>query len=118
MHVKTGAMDKELGVGEWCIARTLQALGQTEEVPALERSGLTSVAEGGYVSEEIGECLLALRQKDKARPHVRRAAPLHGRRLDGGAAIGATGATGATAPVWIRVATVLPHAVTPWPAHM
>lgn len=67
---------KEMGIAQWCIARTLRALGRTDEALAMQRSLLETQAEDGYVSEEMGECLLALGREDESRPHFRRAADL------------------------------------------
>lgn len=67
---------KEVGVAQWCIGRTLRALGQLDEALALQASLLATVSEDGYVSEEMGELLLALGRADEARPRFRRAAEL------------------------------------------
>lgn len=66
--------EKEIGVAQWCIGRTLRALGRLDEALALQRTLLATIAEDGYVSEEMGELLLALGRADDARPHFRRAA--------------------------------------------
>ncbi|HET9109643.1 MAG TPA: tetratricopeptide repeat protein [Ktedonobacterales bacterium] len=66
----------EVGVARWCIGRTLRALGQLDEALALQSSLLATVPEDGYVSEEMGELLLALGRADEARPHFHRAAEL------------------------------------------
>lgn len=71
-----GAVDKEVGIAQWCIARTLRALGRLEEALAMQRSLLAMQAEEGYVSEEMGECLLALGYKEEAQPHFQRAAEM------------------------------------------
>ncbi len=76
-----GAEDKEVGIATWCVARTLRALGQTEDALALQRSLLETQSEEGYVSEEMGECLLALGRMEEARPHFRRAAEMLARDL-------------------------------------
>ncbi len=68
--------EKEIGVARWCIGRTLRALGRPDEALALQQSLLATLAEDGYVSEEIGECLLVLGRAEEARPHFRRAADL------------------------------------------
>jgi tetratricopeptide (TPR) repeat protein len=68
--------EKEIGVAQWCIGRTLRALGRLDEALALQRSLLATIREDGYVSEELGELLLALGRGDEARPHFRRAADL------------------------------------------
>jgi tetratricopeptide (TPR) repeat protein len=80
---REGGKAKETHVAEWCIARCLRELGRPAEGLAIgERLAATaaanSVDEDGYVSEELGECLLALGRADEARPHFRRAAELLG----------------------------------------
>ncbi len=64
-------------IAKWCVARTLRSLGRTQE--ALD-SQLTLLAEhhaagtsDGYVSEEIGECLLQLSRTDESRPYFAQA---------------------------------------------
>lgn len=66
----------QIGVARWCIARTLRGLGRTEEALALQQSLLAALPEDGYVSEEIGECLLALGRGAESRPYFRRAAEM------------------------------------------
>lgn len=73
--------EKEIGIARWCIGRTLRALGRTEEALALQQSLLAAISEDGYVSEEIGECLVALGREEEARPHFRRAAELLSRNI-------------------------------------
>ncbi len=68
--------EKEIGVAQWRIGRTLRALGRLNEALTLQQSLLASISEDGYVSEEVGELLLALGHADEARPHFRRAAGL------------------------------------------
>jgi tetratricopeptide (TPR) repeat protein len=59
------------------VARCLRSLGRIDEALAIQRALLTEFeAEGsadGYVFEELGECLLALRRRDEARPFFARA---------------------------------------------
>lgn len=69
----------------WAIARALRSLGRTQEALARqqaqlqaqleegERAGVSDGASNGFVSEEIGECLLALGREQEARPHFARA---------------------------------------------
>lgn len=61
----------------WAIARALRSLGRTEEALARQRvlleEGKRAGASDGFVSEEIGECLLALGREQEARPHFARA---------------------------------------------
>jgi tetratricopeptide (TPR) repeat protein len=74
---------KETQVAEWCVARCLRALGRVEEGLEIQLRLAAAAAAGGmdedgYVSEEAGECLLALGRPDEARPHFRRSAELLG----------------------------------------
>ena len=71
----------EIDVARWCVARALRSLGRVTE--ALERQlalardkEAARRAEDGYVSEEIGECLLALGRGEEARPHFAKASSL------------------------------------------
>lgn len=69
--------EKEIRIARWCIARDLRALGRVEEALAMQQALFAeyqhSLAEDGYVSEELGECLLALGRPAEARPHFQRA---------------------------------------------
>lgn len=71
----------ELRMARWCVGRALRSLGRIREALAIQQ-GLFAQAkaealeEDGYVSEEIGECLLALGQPEAARPHFARACAL------------------------------------------
>lgn len=67
---------KELGIAQRCIGRTLRALGRIDEALALQETLLVTIDEDGYVSEEVGECLLELGRENESRPHFRRAAEL------------------------------------------
>jgi tetratricopeptide (TPR) repeat protein len=74
---------KETQVAEWCVARCLRALGRVEEGLEIQLRLAAAAAAGGmdedgYVSEEAGECLLALGRPGEARPHFRRSAELLG----------------------------------------
>lgn len=74
---------RETRIAEWCVARALRALGRPEEALAIGLRLLSEAAsagdpEDGFVSEEIGECLLALGRADEARPAFARAAELLG----------------------------------------
>ncbi|HEU0028125.1 MAG TPA: tetratricopeptide repeat protein [Ktedonobacterales bacterium] len=68
--------EKEIVIAQWCIGRTLRALGRLDEALALQQSLLATTLEDGYVSEELGELLLTLGRTGEARPHFRRAADL------------------------------------------
>ena len=58
-------------------SKTLRSLGRIDEAlriqEALKKELVESKAEDGYVDEELGECLLALKRPEEARPHVRQA---------------------------------------------
>jgi tetratricopeptide (TPR) repeat protein len=64
-------------IARWAIARALRSLGRTQEAlarqMALLKEGERVGASDGFVSEEIGECLLALGCEQEARPHFARA---------------------------------------------
>ena len=68
----------ELRIARWCVGRALRSLARLREALAIQEALLAQAeAEGlpedGYVSEEIGECLLALDQPQAARRHFARA---------------------------------------------
>jgi len=69
--------EKEIRIARWCIARNVRALGRIEEALALQQALFAqyqqTLDEDGYVSEELGECLLALGRADEARTHFQRA---------------------------------------------
>ena len=69
--------EKEIRIARWCIARDLRARGRIEEALAMQQALFAeyqqSLDEDGYVSEELGECLLALGRPAEARPHFQRA---------------------------------------------
>ena len=66
--------EREAQIAKWTIARTYRATGKLEEALqmqlALEKE---SKVQDGYISEEIGECLLALDKKDESKPHFAKA---------------------------------------------
>ncbi len=61
---------RETGVARWSVARTLRALGRSEEALAEQLALRADNARAGtgdsYVDEEIGECLLSLGRPDEA----------------------------------------------------
>lgn len=69
--------EQQVRIGEWSVAKILRLLGRVEEAlegqrvlaDQLEAAGETD----GYVFEELGECYLALGDRDKARPNFARA---------------------------------------------
>jgi tetratricopeptide (TPR) repeat protein len=66
-----------LPIARWAIARALRSLGRTQEALARQRvlleEGVRAGTSDGVVSEEIGECLLALGREEEAQPHFARA---------------------------------------------
>lgn len=64
-------------IARWCIARCLRSLGRVEEALQIQRDLLSSremdQEQDGYVSEELGECLLVLGKEQEAAPHFQRA---------------------------------------------
>lgn len=64
-------------IGRWCVARAHRELGRVEEALAEQQALLAereaANAPGGYVYEELGECLVLLERDDEATPHFARA---------------------------------------------
>jgi tetratricopeptide (TPR) repeat protein len=63
----------EIRVAEWCFARTLRSLGRFEEALTIQERLEAEGTEDGFVSEELGELLLALGRAEEARPKFARA---------------------------------------------
>lgn len=67
----------ETRIAVWAVARTLRSLNRIEEAlsrqMALKDEFDAAGETDGYVFEEIGECLLALKRKNEARPHFAKA---------------------------------------------
>lgn len=64
--------EEGIRIARWSVARAKRTLGRLEEALAEQLSILESMAgslEDGYVSEEIGECLLALGRAAESLPH-------------------------------------------------
>ena len=66
--------ERELRIARWNVGRALRMLGCYDEALALQRALLaeweaSGEEQAGYVSEELGECLLALARADESRPH-------------------------------------------------
>ena len=72
---RTKGKVREIHIAAWCVARTLRSLGRIEEALFMQmRLNEEAVGEeDGYVSEEIGECLLALNRVEEARPYFDKA---------------------------------------------
>ncbi|HET6595226.1 MAG TPA: tetratricopeptide repeat protein [Anaerolineales bacterium] len=66
---------RETQIASWCVARTLRSLGRIEEALSrqMKLNEESAGEEDGYVSEEIGECLLVLNRLEEARPHFAKA---------------------------------------------
>jgi tetratricopeptide (TPR) repeat protein len=68
---------REIRIAAWAVARALRSLGRYEEALTIQRENLQQAQStgdtGGYVQEEIGECLLALARGDEAREHFSQA---------------------------------------------
>lgn len=77
LRAETGK-EPEWHIARWCVGRALRSLGRLSEAlkiqeELLSQAGLPDQDEDGYVSEEVGECLLALGESEAARPHFARA---------------------------------------------
>ena len=66
---------RETQIAAWCVARTLRSLGRIGEALArqMRLNEASAGEEDGYVSEEIGECLLVLNRLEEARPYFAKA---------------------------------------------
>ena len=68
---------RETEIADWSVARALRSLGQVQEALAIHQRLDAALAVRGdsdpYVSEELGECLIALGRVDEARPYLRTA---------------------------------------------
>lgn len=60
-------------VGRWTVARGLRSLGRLGDALAIQRELASTGPDDGYVSEELGELLLADGRPDEAAPHFARA---------------------------------------------
>lgn len=64
---------KTIQIARWCVARCVRSLGRIEESLAMQRDLLRLDPRGGYVHEEMGECLYALGKTKEAAVHFRKA---------------------------------------------
>jgi tetratricopeptide (TPR) repeat protein len=75
-RIENGTEDQRR-IATWCVARTLRSLERFDEALSMQmKLGKEFESIGGtdgYVFEEIGECLLALKRKKEARPYFARA---------------------------------------------
>ncbi len=75
---ETGRNQTELEIARWSVGRALRSLGRAAEALEIQREVLREAkdrgrTDTGYVHEEIGECLTALRRLEEARPSFARA---------------------------------------------
>ena len=70
-------LEREVRIATWCVARALRSLGRVEQALELQQELLVQCQAAGdadgYISEELGECLLSLGHRDEARGHFARA---------------------------------------------
>jgi tetratricopeptide (TPR) repeat protein len=70
---REAGQEREIIIAWWCVGRALRSLGRLTDALATQRHILARLDElgqsDGYVHEELAECLLALGQPEKARPH-------------------------------------------------
>ncbi|HET7144021.1 MAG TPA: tetratricopeptide repeat protein, partial [Anaerolineales bacterium] len=75
-RMENGTVDRRR-IATWCVARTLRSLNRIEEALSKQmilKAELESAGEtDGYVFEEIGECLFALKREEEARPYFAKA---------------------------------------------
>lgn len=71
-RMEQGAPDP-IRIARWCVAKMLRLLGRVEEALALQQELRQQVdpsaGEGGFIFEELGECLLQLNRAAEARPY-------------------------------------------------
>jgi tetratricopeptide (TPR) repeat protein len=71
-RIEQESSQNSIWIAHWCIARTLRSLERTEEALAIQERLRDQRAEaekpGGYVFEELGECLLVLGRAEEAGP--------------------------------------------------
>lgn len=65
-------------IAKWCVARTLRSLNRVDEALEMQLALKKEVEEkgfdeDGYISEEIGECLLLLNKSNDAKPNFKKA---------------------------------------------
>jgi tetratricopeptide (TPR) repeat protein len=68
---------RELRIAKYSVAKTLRMMGKVDDALAIDRAiheeAVVANDPDGYVSEEIGECLLAQGHADEARPFFKEA---------------------------------------------
>jgi tetratricopeptide (TPR) repeat protein len=68
----------QLRIAKWSMARTLRSMNKFSEALNMQREILNGINENseeqdGYVLEEIGECLFALKREDESKPYFSQA---------------------------------------------
>lgn len=64
---------EKIRVARWCVARCFRSIGRFGPALVMQRALLQNNDKDGYVEEEIGECLVATGEPDKAKEHFARA---------------------------------------------
>jgi tetratricopeptide (TPR) repeat protein len=76
-HRKQQGNPGTIRIARWCVAKIQRMLGQTEVALKAQQTLLGEAEraseDDGYMHEELGECLLALKREEEARPHFARA---------------------------------------------
>ncbi len=60
-------------IAKWSIARTLRSLQNYQEASEVQQQLLEDEKEDGFIYEELGECLFALGEVDRAKPYFAKA---------------------------------------------
>ena len=68
-RLEQGGKAEQVLVARWTVARGLRSLGRYDDALAIQRSLAADGPADGYVEEELGELLLALRGGVEAAPH-------------------------------------------------
>jgi tetratricopeptide (TPR) repeat protein len=61
--------ERLIGIARWCVAKTLRVMGRVEEGLAILWELEAEGKDDGFTEEEIGQCFLALGNKEAARPY-------------------------------------------------
>ena len=61
-----------LKIAKWCVGRALREVGRVQQALEVQQALLKEDGDG-FVSEELGECLLLLGRTQEAKPHFERA---------------------------------------------
>lgn len=72
LRIREGKQEN-IRIARWCIGRCLRSLGRLEDALTIQRELETDPKADGFVYEELGECLLAQRKQNEAKPNFARA---------------------------------------------